>query len=44
MEQPKRFYGLLPESQGQDLAVNVLCVPNSLDSGIFFLFLYYSQA
>ena len=28
-----RFQGLLPESQGQNLAVSVLHVPYSLDSG-----------
>ena len=27
------FEGLLPESQGQNLALTVLCVPYSLDSG-----------
>ena len=32
-EQLKRFLGLLPESQGQNLAVTVLYVPHSLDSG-----------
>ena len=31
--QLERFYGLLPENQGQNLAVTVLYVPYSLDSG-----------
>jgi len=31
--QLKRFQGLLPESQGQNRALTVLYVPNSLDSG-----------
>ena len=30
-ENPTRVQGLLPESQGQNLALNVLCVPYSLD-------------
>jgi len=33
MEQLNRVSRLLPESQGQNLAVTVLYVPNSLDSG-----------
>ena len=32
MEQLKRFEGLLPESQGQNLALTVLDVPSPLDS------------
>jgi len=32
-EQLKKLYGLLPESQGQNLALTVLYVPHSLDSG-----------
>jgi hypothetical protein len=32
-EQLDRFCGLLPERQGHDLAVTVLYVPYSLDSG-----------
>jgi len=32
-ENPKRFEGLLPASQGQNLAFIVLHVPYSLDSG-----------
>ena len=33
-EQLERFSGLLSESQGQNLALNVLYVPDSLDSGV----------
>ena len=33
MEQLEGFEGLLPGSQGQNLASTVLCVPSSLDSG-----------
>jgi len=33
-EQLETFYGLLPESQGQNLALTVLCVPCSLDRGL----------
>ena len=32
-EQPKTIQGLSPESQGQNLALTVLHVPYSLDSG-----------
>ena len=32
--QPPLAEGCLPESQGQNLALNALCVPHSLDSGI----------
>jgi len=32
-EQFRRVYGLLPEGQGQNLALTVLYVPYSLDSG-----------
>ena len=32
-EQPKRLSRPLPESQGQNMALTVLSVPNSLDSG-----------
>ena len=32
-EQNKRFEGLSPESQGQNLALTALEVPHSLDSG-----------
>ena len=37
-EQLERFYGLQPESQGQNLAVPVLYVPRSLDSGYYSTF------
>jgi len=33
-EELERFQGLLPESQGHNLALTVLCVPYSLDSGL----------
>ena len=33
MERTKRVEGLVPESQGQNLALTVLYVPYSLDSG-----------
>ena len=32
-EHLERFYGLLPESRGQILALTVLCVPCSLGGG-----------
>ena len=32
-EQPTTFWGILPEGQGQNLALTVLCVPYLLDSG-----------
>jgi len=31
-EQLEKFQGLLPESQGHNLALTALCVPSSLDS------------
>ena len=34
MERLKRFSGPSPESQGQNLAVIVSCVPSSLDRGL----------
>ena len=33
-EQLAKFYGLSPENHGQDLAVTVLHVPDSLDRGL----------
>jgi len=33
LNNPERFQGLLPGSQGRNLALTVLCVPHSLDSG-----------
>ena len=35
--QLERFEGLSPERQGQNLALTVLCVPCSLDGGLFGL-------
>jgi hypothetical protein len=31
----KRFSGLLPESQGQNVAWTLLCAPDLLDSGLW---------
>ena len=37
MEYLERFQGLLPDSQGQNLAVTVLHVPSTPDSGQHYL-------
>ena len=35
MGQLEKFQGILPKSQGHNMALTVLCVPDSLDSGFF---------
>jgi len=41
-EQLETFEALLPQSQGQNLALTVLYVPSSLDSGFLFTHVFHS--